>query len=155
MPTARTWPVCFRGANPRYATRTWACSARSGTHASTKICLIRREEQMSWEKCRDAQSKSVAQEGQEKVLISVMTPHQFVGGFKGNISGCTWQGRPLGCEYVVPKRNPELHLQSGAENLTSGPVCHRMEALNLQFNSPSTHLSLYVTSFCDRIGSGD
>lgn len=42
-----------------------------------------------------------------------MTPHQFVGGFKGNISGCEWRGQPLGCEFVVPKRNPALHAQSG------------------------------------------
>ncbi|BDA50568.1 probable alpha-(1,3)-fucosyltransferase 10 [Coccomyxa sp. Obi] len=48
------------------------------------------------------------------VLISVMTPHQFIGGFEGNISGCMWHGQPLGCQFVVPRRNPELHMQSDA-----------------------------------------
>lgn len=43
-----------------------------------------------------------------------MTPHQFVGGFEGNISGCMWHGQPLGCQFVVPRRNPKLHMQSGA-----------------------------------------
>ena len=54
------------------------------------------------------------------VLISVMTPHQFVGGFEGNISGCMWHGQPLGCHFVVPRRNPRLHMQSGGapEDLT-------------------------------------
>lgn len=47
------------------------------------------------------------------VLISVMTPHQFVSGFKGNISGCEWRGQPLGCQYAVPKRDSDLHMLSG------------------------------------------
>ncbi len=47
------------------------------------------------------------------VIVSVMTPQQFVSGFNGSIPGCEWQGQALGCHYVVPRNDPRLHMRSG------------------------------------------
>lgn len=71
------------------------------------------KEAMSVAGCWVAPDHDAVQGIPNAVLISVMTPHQFVGGFEGNVSGCMWHGQPLGCQFVVPRRNPHLHMQSG------------------------------------------
>ncbi|KAK9917201.1 hypothetical protein WJX75_001812 [Coccomyxa subellipsoidea] len=48
------------------------------------------------------------------ITISVMTPQQFVSGFSGSIPECLWRGHSLGCEYVVPRNDPFLHMRSEA-----------------------------------------
>lgn len=71
------------------------------------------------------------------VIISVMTPQQFVSGFNGSIPGCEWRGQSLGCHYVVPRNDPQLHMRSGGTEELAQEDCNVHADHELSSNPPA------------------
>ncbi|CAL8464974.1 g4509 [Coccomyxa elongata] len=95
----------------------------SGSHASLRVShgqhtghtSLTAVEEIDYPHFPSASHRSATLENATTpVIVSVMTPQQFVSGFNGSIPGCEWQGQSLGCHYVVPRNDPRLHMRSDA-----------------------------------------